>query len=226
MNIPSRIAKRLHFIIKTGQWDHERVHPNYPDCNFQNHLRVYRFVEQFIAGKRVLDVGCGTGYGTELLSKSAASIIGIDISERTIHRNQKRYPNVRFEVMDAHDLKFPNASFDFICSTENFEHLRDQPQHLSELRRVLARNGIAFIATPNPELTDRKNPYHTKENTYAELKTMLFQFFSESVIVENSLPHDLSREHGLLPSDDLIIFGKRIDKTHLSNTHSFFCFCR
>ena len=226
MGIVKRVSDRLIFIVKTGQWDHERVHPNYPDWNFLNHLRVYQFIEQFVSGKRVLDVGCGTGYGTALLAKSAKSIVGIDISERTIRGNQKRYPGIDFQTMDAHELKFPDASLDFIVSTENFEHLSDQAKHLAELRRVLSEDGIAFIATPNPEQTTKKNPYHTKETSYSELCELLPRFFREFVIIENSLPHELTRKHGLLPSEELVIFGLKVDKTHLSNTHSFFCFCR
>jgi 2-polyprenyl-3-methyl-5-hydroxy-6-metoxy-1,4-benzoquinol methylase len=229
-----RVIRRLHralqqvvYFLKTGYIETtERVNPDFPTENFINHFKVYKFAAQFVAGKHVLDVGCGTGYGSDYLSQTAASVIGIDISKAAIKR-AKRYTRPVFYVMDAHHLQFPDATFDFIISTENFEHLTDQRRHLLELRRVLKLNGMCLIATPNPEQFTTRNPYHTKENTFQELCELLPVAFKEFEIVENQLPHNLNRPHGILPtSEPLLIFGNVVDKGHLSNTHSFFCFCR
>src|SRR5580704_9565557 len=99
--------KRIYF-MKTG-YPHsaERVLPDFPDENFQNHLKVYKFGKQFAAGKDVLDVGCGTGYGTALLGEVAGSIVGVDISEPALIWARKRYPGVDYRQMDVHKLEFP-----------------------------------------------------------------------------------------------------------------------
>jgi 2-polyprenyl-3-methyl-5-hydroxy-6-metoxy-1,4-benzoquinol methylase len=188
---------------------------------------VYKFAAQFATGKRVLDVGSGTGYGSDYLADFAASVTGIDISRSAIRLSKRRYSRPDFRVMDVHTLAFPDARFDFIVSTENFEHLSDQAAHLRELRRVLAPGGMAPIATPNPEVTGGPNRFHFKENTYEEMCALLAPVFSEFEILENSLPHNLDRPHGKDPNrDPLLIFGVSVEKQHLSNTHSFFCFCR
>ena len=155
-------------------------------------------------------------------------VTGIDISRAAIRFAEKRFKKPIFRVMDAHVLEFPDASFDLVVSTENFEHLRDQRSHLRELRRVLAPGGLCFIAAPNPEMFQGVyNPYHEKENTFAELSQLLKGAFSEFIILENMLPHKQDRPHGVPPDiDPLVIFGLEIDKTWLSNTHSFFMFCR
>jgi SAM-dependent methyltransferase len=226
----ARGFRKVIYFLKYGYWHTgERVNPDFPDTNFKNHFKVYEFLSQFVQGKRVLDVGCGTGYGSAYLSKYASSVTGIDISIPAVRLATRKNPEINYIVMDAHKLTFPDNHFDFIISTENFEHLSDQRQHLRELRRVLADGGICFIATPNPEqfLDLPSNPFHTKENTYAELCVLLEASFKDLFILENQLPHNLERPHGHLPEEDpLIIFGKTVDKTYLSNTHSFFSFCR
>ncbi len=223
-----RFIEGVPYLLKTGYMQTgERVNPDFPDANFGNHLKVYQFAAQFAPGKRVLDVGSGTGYGSEYLAAYASSVTGIDYSKTAVRFAQSRYKRPTFLVMDAHTLHFPDASFDFILSSENFEHLSDQAKSLREVRRVLAPGGMALIGTPNPEVMDGPNLFHTKENTYEELHELLGATFSEFEILENSLPHDLNRPHGIDPSaEPLVVFGRVVDKTHLSNTHSFLCFCR
>ena len=215
------------YFARTGYWHNgERVNPDFPGENFINHRKVYLFFSQLVPNKIVLDVGCGTGYGTAILAERAAQIIGIDNSNSAISFAKRRYPKVDFRQMNAQQLRFPDAFFDLIFSSENFEHLPDQASHLRELRRVLKSDGLCFIATPNPEAFagNKPNPWHTKENTYQELAGLFRPVFKDFVIVENSLSGKLDR--GLTARDSLVVFGHNLDTTYLSNTHSFFCFLR
>jgi ubiquinone/menaquinone biosynthesis C-methylase UbiE len=215
------------YFARTGyRHNGERVNPDFPGENLINHRKVYLFFSQLVSNNIVLDVGCGTGYGTAILAEHAAQIIGIDNSNNAISFAKRRYPNVDFRQMNAQQLRFPDASFDLIFSSENFEHLPDQASHLRELRRVLKNDGLCFIATPNPEaFADNKpNPWHTKENTYQELVELFRPVFKDFVIVENSLSGKLDR--GLTPQDSLVVFGRVLDTKYLCNTHSFFCFLR
>ncbi len=235
-------APALVFFVKTGYFPTvERENPEFPSVNFENHLRVYQFMSQFATGKDALDVGCGTGYGSHLLAATAASVVGIDLSRQALRFARSRYrrPNLKYLRMDAQQLKFPDATFDLIVSTENFEHLPDQPGHLHELARVLKPGGLCFIASPNPEMfVGCNNPYHTKENSFVEMQSLLKSVFSKFCIVENSLePESESgrttrkerfqrNKRGLLADNELRVFGETVDTTYLSNTHSFFCFAR
>src|SRR5450631_1439685 len=74
----------------------ERVNPDFDNTNFQNHFKVYQFLLQFVAGKDVLDVGCGTGYGSDYLASAARSVIGIDLSSRAVAFARKRYTRAQF----------------------------------------------------------------------------------------------------------------------------------
>ena len=233
-------VRRVIYFLRTGYWHSgERVNPDFRDPNFENHFRVYKFLGQVSIGKRVLDVGCGTGYGTAYLAQVSQETIGIDISRMAINHARKKYPTARFLQMDAHHLDFPAESFDLIVSTENLEHLRDQDTHLRELARVIKGGGSCFIATPNPEMfVGIHNRYHIKENTFDELSLLLRRNFDDVVILENQLvPPTLegqrsreerfAREHrGVTPDGQLKAFDTILDTSYLSNTHSFFCFCR
>lgn len=233
-------TQKILYYLLTGYWNTgERLHPFFVTNNYVNHLRVYQYVSQFTAGKQALDVGCGVGYGTALLARTASRAVGIDISQKAVNEAFRLYPAGEFLRMDAEAMTFPARSFDAIVSTENFEHLPNQAKHVRELARVLRRDGFCFIATPNPELfVGQNNPFHTKENTYSELRDLLRQEFREVEIVEPTrVPVNAAGraarderfargEHGKLMTPELEIFGRRVDQTFLSNTHSFHCFAR
>jgi SAM-dependent methyltransferase len=142
------VARRTVYFIRTGYVQTgERVNPDFPDSNFQNHLKVYKFLEQFAKGKDVLDIGCGLGYGTAYLQAGARSIVGIDISKSAIRFAHKRYPSTQTLVMDAQSLELQPESIDLAISTENFEHLSDQEKSLREVTRIL-RASTASVSSP------------------------------------------------------------------------------
>src|SRR3712207_6038224 len=92
---------------------------------FQQHAARYQFIRDTVRGKRVLDMGCGDGYGCDYLAQHASSVVGIDISQETIVQAQTRYqrPNLTFTTMDSTNLSFPAAHFDVVCSFEVIEHV-------------------------------------------------------------------------------------------------------
>ena len=227
------LVSNLPYVLSTGYIPtEERVNPDFPDENFENHLKVYRFAEQFATGKDVLDVGCGTGYGTALLSRQARSAVGVDRSRSALRWARKRYPNVRYRVMDVHQLDFPNDSFDFILSSENFEHLAHQAAHVAELARILRPSGLCLIGSPNPEMfVGNYNPYHVKENTYVELQALFSPHFADAAILNNTeIPTSpIGREQRaerLRNAPPAPALPSGTDTTWLHNTHSFLCFLR
>jgi ubiquinone/menaquinone biosynthesis C-methylase UbiE len=221
---------RFFYFFRTGyRVTGERVIPDFPDENFQNHLKVYKFVRQFSANKDVLDSGCGTGYGTTHLAEVAKSVVGVDISKDALRWARKRYPNIDYRQMDVHHLEFSDNSFDFVVSTENFEHLSYQKRHVSELARVTRPDGLVLLASPNPEMTVGHNPFHTKENSFTELLDLFSPYFNKIVILENLL--DPPTQRGKQQREERWnkgfkggVLSAEVDLTWRHNTHSFFCF--
>jgi 2-polyprenyl-3-methyl-5-hydroxy-6-metoxy-1,4-benzoquinol methylase len=242
LSLVRKALKRGVYALRTGYWHSgERCCSDFPDQNFVNHFKVYKFAQQFCRDKKILDVGCGTGYGTAYLAETASSAIGIDLSRQAIRYGTKRYrhPGVAFLRMNAESLGFADGSFDFVISTENFEHLRDQNACLREISRVLKDDGMLLLATPNRELfIGMHNPYHTHELDYEELVAKVTEFFGDCVISENLL--DPPTAEGRLQKQERIrkgvcgvdlradpfVWSIPVNVDSLSNTHSFFCFAR
>ncbi len=108
-----------------------------------------RFVDELgsVAGRDVLDFGCGWGGESVWLAERGARVVGCDISGSAIEHarafaSQKREANVRFEVCSPIRLPFADDSFDAVFSTDVFEHVMDLPAVLGELRRVLRPGGV------------------------------------------------------------------------------------
>jgi SAM-dependent methyltransferase len=148
------------------------------------HFKRYDFAAPYCAGRRVLDAGCGVGYGAARLAKEAASVVGVDVSEDAIAYAQTHYtaPNVSFAAMDVSTLALEDASFDVVCSFETIEHVDDAERVLGELARVLKSDGTLVISTPQVDRTTTSptNPYHHVEFARADFEALLQRHF-ESV---------------------------------------------
>ncbi len=115
------------------------------------HSFAYVQVSGFVNEKKVLDLGCNTGYGTGILAGVAKNVVGVDVSERAISTAKKRYrhPGIAFCLTDGKRLPFENSAFDVIVSCQVIEHTVNDDLYLGELKRVLSPAGMAVFTTPN-----------------------------------------------------------------------------
>jgi SAM-dependent methyltransferase len=166
----------------------ERVVPGQVDDDLLNeHLARYAFATRLCRRRRVLDAGCGTGYGTAELARFAHSVTGIDSSEEAVAyaREHYRFPNLGFQQGDCVALPLPDASVDLVTAFEVIEHLPDWGGFLREVRRVLTADGQLLVSTPNRlyyEETRRQagpNPYHVHEFVYEEFRQALLEVFPD-----------------------------------------------
>lgn len=161
----------------------ERTAPGIPEENywFQRHVVAYDFVARYVRGARVLDAGCGEGYGTDRLTTVAAHVTGVDLEEPVIRRAASRYPRARFDAANLVALPYGDAAFDAVVSLQVIEHLHSPQEFLAECARVLAPGGVLVISTPN-RLTfspnGMRNPFHTFEFAPDELRAAIAQQFS------------------------------------------------
>lgn len=164
----------------------ERVVPGEVDLDLWNeHIARYVFAARLARGKRVLDLGCGTGYGSAEISKSAASVTGLDISADAIDYGKRAYTqtNMRFLRASAASIPARNGAFDLVVAFEVIEHIEEWRPLLEEVRRVLSPRGQLVVSTPNKSYyaESRKlcgpNPFHEHEFEFAEFKMALEEFF-------------------------------------------------
>jgi SAM-dependent methyltransferase len=158
----------------------ERTVPGIPEENywFRRHEIAYRFAASLVAGKRVLEVGCGEGYGTALLAASASDVVGIDYDALTIAHAATTYPQARFVRANLAALPAPSRSVDVVLTLQVIEHVWNHPEFVRECLRVLVPGGMLCVSTPNrltfsPGLEKPTNPFHTVEFTAAELAALL-----------------------------------------------------
>lgn len=161
----------------------ERTAPGIPEENywFQRHVVAYEFAAQRIQGLRVLDAGCGEGYGTEVLARTAREVVGADLELSVVERAAQRYPGPKFEAADLEALHFDAASFDAVVTLQVIEHMRSPANFCVELARILKPGGLLILATPNrltfsPE--GIRNPFHTVEFSPADLRALLERTFT------------------------------------------------
>ena len=160
----------------------ERTAPGIPEENywFQRHVIAYDYVARLVRGARVLDAGCGEGYGTDRLTSVASSVTGVDLEEPVIARAASRYPRASFETANLVSLPYEDGSFDAVVSLQVIEHLHSPQEFLAECARVLVPGGALVISTPNrltfsPDGT--RNPFHTFEFAPEELRATIEQHF-------------------------------------------------
>lgn len=134
------------------------------------HVARYRLAAQLARGKRILDAGCGVGWGCSvLLEAGAVSVAGVDIAADVVRNARQREPRANFVSADLHSLPFSRGAFDLISCFEAIEHVTDPWRVLDELARVLAPSGTLLISSPNPRVYPPGNEFHIHEFTPEEL---------------------------------------------------------
>jgi SAM-dependent methyltransferase len=106
-----------------------------------------------VAGRRVLDAGCGAARTSEWLVEQGAEVVGIDASPEMLRRARERVPAASFALADlAEPLAFEDGSFDVAVAGLVMHYLRDWVPPLRELRRVLRPGGAFVLSTHHPAM--------------------------------------------------------------------------
>lgn len=150
------------------------------------HLHRYLMACELAAGKDVLDIACGEGYGSARLSRCARQVYGVDISKETVTHAGKNYAadNIRFLVGSCEAIPLPDQSVDLVVSFETIEHHDKHEEMMIEIKRVLRPNGVVIISSPDKQVysiePNYKNPYHVKELFAEEFKELLSKHFKNT----------------------------------------------
>lgn len=162
----------------------ERVIPGQVNEDlWAEHIARYALATRFASGRRVLDAGSGTGYGTAELARVGSGAVGIDIAPEAIAYARHNFPDPIFLQASATALPFKPCSFDLVTAFEVIEHLPDWPLLLSEAKRMLNSSGVLLVSTPNKRYyaearaKSGPNPFHEHEFEYEEFASALREFF-------------------------------------------------
>jgi len=167
------------------EWTGERYLPWLEEATIgYEHLHRYAYATAFADGKRVLDLACGEGYGSHLLSRTANHVVGIDIDADAVRHASNKYlrKNLEFKIGSITEVPLEGQSlFDVIVCFEALEHIADHHALLKEIKRLLTPDGVFIVSTPNkwaysdePQYT---NPFHVHELYFDEFSEVLRKYF-------------------------------------------------
>jgi SAM-dependent methyltransferase len=166
----------------------ERTLPDVPAENYwyRRHLAVYEWTGTRVIGQRVIDMACGEGYGSEVLSRGAARVVGVDANPEAHDHARLRYArqNLTFErgmVENYGEL----GAHDAVVFLQTIEHVQDPAAVLRHFRSLLAPGGAVYVSTPNlltlapPGAAKSDNPWHIKEYRAAEFEQLCREVFGQ-----------------------------------------------
>jgi 2-polyprenyl-3-methyl-5-hydroxy-6-metoxy-1,4-benzoquinol methylase len=177
-------TKSIYTFIKNYCLNKVTQHPQYP---------------KMIWRPKIVDVGCGLGCGSNILSQEADFVWGIDKNKKTIEFAKQAFERVKNGIYYSSEIKFDNIDimtdnretmkFDLVCAIELVEHIADHQTFLTNLIKKFDKRKPEdpteyFISTPNRNnkhigQEQPTNKYHTKEWTATEFLNVLSQFFSK-----------------------------------------------
>lgn len=172
-----------------------------PDSRMLSPMRVenlarFNFFRSKVRGSIFLDLGCGVGEGTNFLAgQEGYQVYGVDLAHDALvfaHRSYQNNLGAKFIQMNAEQLGFRSKCFDGIISVEVIEHIQTPDAYLSEVYRILNKNGLFLLTTPNKLRSSPTPgtlwPEHIREYTPDELLKILKPVFHQVEIWGEEIP--------------------------------------
>lgn len=174
--------------------------------NFLNSFEKGKLIEFCgdLKGKKVLDIGCGTGRVEDLIKtnnadnpdpNSCPQITAADISDEMLKIAKHRHPDVEFVQADINAMPFKDEEFDVVIAAFVIVHIKNLTKAFKEIDRVLKPNGIFILTNINqrkaPKLQIEKEKiviksfYHMPEHVLKALKESFFEVEKEEFVEEN-----------------------------------------
>ncbi len=170
----------------------ERTLPDVPAENYwyRRHLAVYEWIGARVIGKRVIDMACGEGYGSEVLARGAESVLGVEANPEAFEHARLRYQrqNLRFErgLVETHGER---ESADVVVFLQTIEHVEDPVAVLAHFARLLTPGGVVYVSTPNlltiapPGAPKSSNPWHIREYRSHEFDALCRTVFDQVALL-------------------------------------------
>ncbi|MFZ2147496.1 MAG: class I SAM-dependent methyltransferase [Sedimentisphaerales bacterium] len=158
---------------------------------------IGNFLPAKAKGKKLLDVGCGTGHWSRFFSEYGFEVTGLDISERMIGIAKSRnISNASFQVADGHSLPFPDETFNATAAITTLEFVRDTDAVLQEMIRCTRKSGRILLGVLNALSKVNRQRANSPESPYAaahffspvELKEFLEPYGQVEITVGGFVP--------------------------------------
>jgi len=194
---------------------------------YLEHINRYLFASQFVKGKTVLDIACGSGYGSDFLLRAGAkAVVGIDMSEEAISYCKNKYQEERliFLVGSVENIPLKELRIDIIISMETIEHVNGivQTRFLEEARKILKPEGFFILSTPNSLVVPKGNTFHIKELAFDEFEDLLKRYFSNiKIFFQDNVVSNFILSREVLENKNILDDNKKIKLRKLNTIASF-----
>jgi len=166
----------------------ERTLPDVPEENYwyRRHLVVYEWIADRVHGRKVVDLACGEGYGSDVLANTAQSVVGVDANPEAFEHCTAKYRRVTFE---RNLVETWQGDVDCVVFLQTIEHIQDPDAMMAHIRELIEPGGVAYVSTPNvltlaPAGEERSgNPWHIREYKPEEYRELCERHFGDVEIL-------------------------------------------
>ena len=130
-------------------------------------------------GRKILDLGCGSGIQSKKLSRAGLKVTGFDLSQRMINQAKKRAPKAKFIAGDMTKMDFPEESLDGVFAQASLLHIPKKliPKVLKSIHKILKTNGVLYLA-----LKEGIGEKVVEEERLGRVVRRFFSFFTKEEI--------------------------------------------
>lgn len=190
----------------------------YLDNSLKSHLNRYLWTSLAVKDKDILDIACGCGYGSKIMSEYAKSVTAVDVDEKTIEYAKKFFndPKINYVVSSLENFT-SKKKFDGVISFETIEHIADENMYILKIKELMKRDGFFVVSTPvaNKNGKNDINDYHVNEFTEERFKCFLNEHFMNVEFFVQEMERD-----------GLIGFRQAFDKELKEYVFSLIAYCR
>lgn len=188
------------------EWTGERIIPKLlkpTNGMLLEHIARYYFASPYATG-RVLDIACGTGYGSHMVAKErkreVTEIVAVDNDEQTLAyaRREYHHQKVAYVQGDALDPQLPRklGMFDTILSFETVEHVQDDQRFMNNLYELLKPGGTLVLSSPfgRGRGMPTSEPFHVHQLTPEQFAALFHRFSEVDIYYQRGVTFEKPRE--------------------------------
>ncbi|MFC0213466.1 class I SAM-dependent methyltransferase [Paenibacillus chartarius] len=167
------------------------------------HVSRYYFAAPYARG-RVLDLACGTGYGSHMIAKErkreVTEVVAVDLDEETLRYAKREYHHQKITFLqgDAADRSLPErlGQFDTILCFETFEHIADEAALMDNLYRMLKPGGILVLSSPfgRGRGMPTSEPFHVHQLTPEEFGELFKRYADVDIYYQRGVTFEKPRD--------------------------------